>query len=247
MSSGLRNPEADENEAEAIAALLPRAGWSLPHLEALICVMLEKPGGPSPAFINEHIRPAIESFFAFSAFDGVRRTDAKKALNRLLNADTAKRPAQEILLAKEALFRIGLGPAFGVNMGKISVPADGSLRSFERKRVQTFLAALRGTGQDETRATRHCVNRLARSWLKCGGSKIVWSGYTDSNDPQAPDQCLFGEIVHLIFDEFREAVARSGEQLVPTIFEGAPEYKTYKIPSVGAVNDALRAAAKLRA
>ena len=160
MSSGLRDPAADAREAAAIAALLPRAGWKLPRLEKKICVMLEKKGSPGQAFLDGHISPAIQEFFALTTFDGVPRAPLKAALLRLIKANEARRAA------KEDLFRLGLGAAFGVERRsrKIYIPTDG-----EETIAQSLLAALGGSGQDRTRPVRHFITCLARAWNENGG------------------------------------------------------------------------------
>ena len=76
------------------------------------------------------------------------------------------------------------------------------------------------------------------------GSKITWDNHATMRPGRS--NIIFCQIVHLVFDEFRNTLAKHGEQFVPTIFIGAPERKSYKVPSPNAIDVALRNYVKAR-
>jgi hypothetical protein len=235
MSAGLRNPDSDAREAAALAAILPRAAWTKPDLEAAIAALLSRPGSPEGAFLEDQIRPAIQEFLALALFDGLSRNSVRKALKCRLAANEIRRAANE------ALVQAGIGAAFGVN---VSLRASNRPLLEEDGRAEELLTALTGSGRDRTRPVRSLVLRLARAWDENRGSRITWDGHIDFDDPQSKDAHQFCELVHLIFDNFRDAVAAAGEDVMPTLFVGAPSRKALTIPARGSVNDALRDAVR---
>ena len=225
--------EREKVEAATILALIPRAGWSNPALEAKITAFLSLLNGfPAEQFIRDFLRPAVVDFFCLAYYDGGRRRSMIDALGSLIRAINAER------CALSRLHFAGIGGQFE------AAPRSARRCALDQEEAvaQELLNCLRGTGHDATRPVRVFVRALADAWDACSGPPIKWDGYIDFDDPKSKDAHPFFEMVLMIFEQFRSAVATAGPEPTPTIFTGAPPLKAVAIPDQGSILKAFRLA-----
>jgi hypothetical protein len=222
------NPQLNDGADREIAGLQRIARWRKSDLEGKVEAALSQVAGfDAPRFIQDYLRPSGEAFFALAYYGDGSRSAVRAKLTRISRHARGLRYACNETAASD--FTGNLNTTTGNQL-------LATLRELE-ERADMARAGLGGTAQDGTRPLRMFLSRLAEGWLACSGSRITWDGTASE---QKKDQHPFCRLAHLIFDDLRRARARPEASCAPSHFTGIEHNALPRIPTAGAIENALR-------